>query len=153
MASKTRISKRTGKPVRAYRKAGTKPARAKVKAKVKVKVRAKKVKAGSKSSKPPSLGPQGEEALWKPAIMSPELMRSLNEKRTTTEIASQLLYSLARGAGAYPTGEDIRDLVRNVRVMLSEVDHPTIRPVDKPQPSSEVAALPFQEDDLLEGLG
>lgn len=145
MASKPRISPRTGKPVRAYRKSGTKPA------KVKAKMRAKSG-VGSKSSKPPSLGPQGEEALWRPVVLSPEMTRKINENRNVIDIASQLLYNLARGAGAYPVAEDLRDLVRNVRVMLSEVDHPTTRPVDKPQPASEVAALPFQEDNLLEDL-
>lgn len=157
MAPKTRISKRTGLPVRQYRRRSEAALRGEAVLKAaKLKVKARKTKK-VKSTKPPSLGPQGEEALWKPlpkldlSLVSAQQQAEI-QRLQVSQISSDLLLNLARGAGAYPTGEDIRDLVRNVRVMLSEVDHPTTRPVDKPQPASEVAALPFQEDDLLEGV-
>lgn len=71
--------------------------------------------------------------------------------------SSALLCAVSRGAGLFPSGQDVRDVVRSVRVMLSEVDKPTARPAPAakakaPDAGDDHAELAGGDADLLEGL-
>ena len=134
-SSEVRLSPRTGLPVSPYNRVGKAKAPAKVKTKVKAKTKAVVKTARTRKARTKQADPNLLSNFLSPtgSTVGGSVGAGMNSpydprRSEILSLAQALLLTAIQGApGVVPAGDEIREFVRQARILISEVDQPTTR--------------------------